>query len=241
MPLESSHCTEFGGEVFEMHPSGALYWPSQLSLLVADLHFEKGSSYHKTGQFLPPYDTHQTLEKLETVIKYFQPRRIFFLGDTFHDMSAWKRMPDVNKSRLLNVVENLEAVWIEGNHDLGGVPDRFKSLESIEVVGITLRHMMQRNYLGPEISAHFHPVGVIKFGGMRVRRPCFIKSDQKFVIPSFGVLTGGLDFTDDAFGDFHNRKTQLFFLGERKIFRSSAGYSKNIKLSRDDWNNRQNG
>ena len=113
VPLESSHCTEFGGRVFEMHPSGALYWPSQFSLLVADLHFEKGSSYHKTGQFLPPYDTHQTLEKLETVIKYFKPRRIFFLGDTFHDMSAWKRMPDVNKSRLLNVLKNLEAVWIE--------------------------------------------------------------------------------------------------------------------------------
>ena len=224
-----------------MHPSGALYWPSQFSLLVADLHFEKGSSYHKTGQFLPPYDTHQTLEKLETVIKYFEPKRIFFLGDTFHDRSAWKRMSDYNKSRLLNALENLEAVWIEGNHDQGGVSNRFKSLESIEVDGITLRHIMQKSFLGPEISAHFHPAGIIKFGGMRVRRPCFIKSDQKFVIPSFGVLTGGLDFTDDAFEDFHNRKTQLFFLGERKIFRSSAGYSKNIKLSRNDWNNRQNG
>ncbi len=241
MPLESSYCTEFGGEVFEMHPSGALYWPSQLSLLVADLHFEKGSSYHKTGQFLPPYDTHQTLEKLETVIKYFKPRRIFFLGDTFHDMSAWKRMPDVNKSRLLDVVEDLEVVWIEGNHDQGGLPDRFKSVKNIEVDGITLRHIMQRSFIGPEISAHFHPAGVIKFRGMRIRRPCFIKSGQKFVVPSFGVLTGGLDFSDDAFEDFHNCKTHLFFLGERKIFRSSAGYSKNIKSSRGDRNNRQRG
>ena len=241
MPLESSYCTEFGGEVFEMHPSGALYWPSQLSLLVADLHFEKGSSYHKTGQFLPPYDTHQTLEKLETVIKYFKPRRIFFLGDTFHDMSAWKRMPDVNKSRLLDVVEDLEVVWIEGNHDQGGIPDRFKSVKNIEVDGITLRHIMQRSFIGPEISAHFHPAGVIKFRGVSIRRPCFIKSGQKFVVPSFGVLTGGLDFSDDAFEDFHNCKTHLFFLGERKIFRSSAGYSKNIKLSRGDRNNRQRG
>ena len=224
-----------------MHPSGALYWPSQLSLLVADLHFEKGSSFHKTGQFLPPYDTHQTLEKLETVIKYFKPRRIFFLGDTFHDMSAWKRMPDVNKSRLLDVVEDLEVVWIEGNHDQGGLPDRFKSVKNIEVDGITLRHIMQRSFIGPEISAHFHPAGVIKFRGMRIRRPCFIKSGQKFVVPSFGVLTGGLDFSDDAFEDFHNCKTHLFFLGERKIFRSSAGYSKNIKSSRGDRNNRQRG
>ena len=84
MRLESSHCTEFGGSVFEMHPSGALYWPAQSSLLVGDLHFEKASSYHKTGQFLPPYDTHQTLQKLEAVIECFKPSRIFFLGDTMH-------------------------------------------------------------------------------------------------------------------------------------------------------------
>ena len=222
-----------------MHPSGALYWPSQFSLLVADLHFEKGSSYHKTGQFLPPYDTHETLEKLEAVIKCFEPRRIFFLGDTFHDRSAWKRMSDVNKSRLLNALENLEAVWIEGNHDQGGVTDRFQSLESIEVDGITLRHVMQKRFLGPEISAHFHPAGIIKFGGVRVRRPCFIKSAQKFVMPSFGVLTGGLDFADDAFKVFHNNETQLFFLGERKIFSSSQRYLQNIKLRGGNRNNKR--
>ena len=138
-------------------------------------------------------------------------------------------------------MEDLEVVWIEGNHDQGGLPDRFKSVKNIEVDGITLRHIMQRSFIGPEISAHFHPAGVIKFRGMRIRRPCFIKSGQKFVVPSFGVLTGGLDFSDDAFEDFHNCKTHLFFLGERKIFRSSAGYSKNIKSSRGDRNNRQRG
>ena len=37
---------------------------------------------------------------------------------------------------LLNAVENLEAVWIE-EITIGGVPDRFKSLEKIEVDGIT--------------------------------------------------------------------------------------------------------
>ena len=91
---------------------------------------------------------------------------------------------------------------------------------------------MQRSFLGPEISAHFHPAGVIKFGGMRVRRPCFIKSDQKFVMPSFGVLTGGLDFFNEAFEEFHKCETQLFFLGRRKIFRSSERYLKNKKVGR---------
>ena len=231
MRLESSHCTEFGGSVFEMHPSGALYWPAQSSLLVGDLHFEKASSYHKTGQFLPPYDTHQTLQKLEAVIECFKPSRIFFLGDTFHDPAAWDRMSGSNKSRLLNSLEKLEAVWIEGNHDQGIVPDRFELLSSVEVNGIILRHIMNRDALAPEISAHFHPVGVIKFRGVKIRRPCFIKSPHKFIIPSFGVLTGGLDVFNSAFEELHYQETQLFFLGEQKIFKPAERYFKNKKFS----------
>ena len=37
--------------------AGALYWPEQNLLAVADLHLEKGSSFAARGQLLPPYDT----------------------------------------------------------------------------------------------------------------------------------------------------------------------------------------
>ena len=128
-------------------------------------------------------------------------------------------------------MEKLEAVWIEGNHDQGIVPDRFKLLSSVEVNGIILRHIMNRDASGPEISAHFHPVGVIKFRGVKIRRPCFIKSPHKFVIPSFGVLTGGLDVFNIAFEELHYQETQLFFLGEQKIFKPAERYFKNKKFS----------
>ena len=60
---------EFAGHGFELHPSGALFWPDDLLLIVGDLHLEKASSYHAAGQFLPPYDTGQTLARLATVAK----------------------------------------------------------------------------------------------------------------------------------------------------------------------------
>ena len=41
-------------------PAGALYWPEQGLLAVADLHLEKGSSFAARGQLLPPYDTAET-------------------------------------------------------------------------------------------------------------------------------------------------------------------------------------
>ena len=43
---------------------GALYWPEERALIVADLHLEKGSSYAARGVLLPPYDTAATLARL---------------------------------------------------------------------------------------------------------------------------------------------------------------------------------
>ena len=41
--------------------AGALYWPEEGLLVVADLHLEKGSSFARRGTLLPPYDTTETL------------------------------------------------------------------------------------------------------------------------------------------------------------------------------------
>ena len=49
------------GVVLEAFPEGALWWADERLLVVADLHLEKGSSFARRGQMLPPYDTAETL------------------------------------------------------------------------------------------------------------------------------------------------------------------------------------
>ena len=66
-------------------PSGALVWPEAETLIVADLHLEKGSAYARHGTLLPPYDTRQTLMRLEDALRRHRPRRVVALGDSFHD------------------------------------------------------------------------------------------------------------------------------------------------------------
>ena len=41
---------------------GAVFWPARGTLLVADLHLEKGSAYASRGTMLPPYDTRRDLD-----------------------------------------------------------------------------------------------------------------------------------------------------------------------------------
>ena len=54
--------------------SGALFWPAAETLIVADLHFEKGSAYAARGVALPPYDTAATLQRLAAAFDQFKPR-----------------------------------------------------------------------------------------------------------------------------------------------------------------------
>ena len=49
------------GETMLLDPSGVAVLPESRALLVADLHLEKGSAFAGRRQYLPPYDTRETL------------------------------------------------------------------------------------------------------------------------------------------------------------------------------------
>ena len=66
-------------------PEGALWIGEAKTLIVSDLHLEKGSAYAVRGQMLPPYDTHAALVKLAALIERFEPEIVVSLGDSFHD------------------------------------------------------------------------------------------------------------------------------------------------------------
>src|SRR5690606_40310464 len=80
------------GRTFLAHQSGALFWPAERTLIVADLHFEKGSAYASRGLMLPPYDTRQTLLRLAQVIDGLEAETVVALGDSFHDSGAAARI-----------------------------------------------------------------------------------------------------------------------------------------------------
>src|SRR5205085_1014523 len=80
--------------------AGALYWPDESVLVVADLHLEKGSSYAKRGVLLPPYDTAATLARLAQLIVRYAPRRVVALGDSFHDGDGPARVAPPDRTAL---------------------------------------------------------------------------------------------------------------------------------------------
>ena len=184
----------FAGETFFPTAEGALFWPSEQALLVADLHLEKASWFARLGQFLPPYDSLATLTALAAEVERTRATRLFCLGDSFHDRFGCARLPVAARELLSNMTSKLDWTWIVGNHDPGFADHCGGRLEEeIEVGGIILRHEAVRGEARPEISGHFHPKLRLHLKGRRVSRRCFVTSAQKIIMPAFGSLTGGLD------------------------------------------------
>jgi uncharacterized protein len=184
----------FAGETFFAAADGALFWPREEALLVADLHLEKASWFARLGQFLPPYDSHATLSALAGQVERTGASRLFCLGDSFHDAFGCERLPDQARALLTGLTAKLDWTWIVGNHDPGFADHCGGKLEQeVEIAGVVLRHEVVRNDPRPEISGHFHPKLRVNLKGRHVSRRCFVVSASKMILPAFGALTGGLD------------------------------------------------
>ena len=184
----------FAGETFETTPSGALFWPARQALLVADLHLEKASWFARLGQFLPPYDSHATLTALARAFEQTQAKRLYCLGDSFHDRFGCDRLPAEARALLTELTGKLDWTWIVGNHDPGFADHCGGHIaDEVEIGGIVLRHEAVRGDPRPEMSGHFHPKLRLQLKGRHVSRRCFVVSQTKMILPAFGSLTGGLD------------------------------------------------
>ena len=192
----------FAGEIFVAGAEGALYWPARQALLVADLHLEKASWFARLGQFLPPYDSHATLSALAREVERTGAKRLYCLGDSFHDRFGCERLPAAARELLLRMTAALDWVWIVGNHDPGFSDHCGGCLaDELEVAGIVLRHEAVRDDPRPEMSGHFHPKLRLQLHGRHVSRRCFVVSATKLILPAFGSLAGGLDATHPAILD----------------------------------------
>lgn len=175
----------------------ALYWPEEQALLVADLHLEKASFFARTGQMLPPYDSRETLDRLAQAVRITGARRVYALGDNFHDSHGPGRLEPHAAGMLAALTRALEWVWITGNHDphLGAEAGGTR-VEELEIGGVTLRHQALPGTVGSELSGHYHPRLVVSARGRRIARPCAVRSDNRLILPAFGALTGGMDAAD---------------------------------------------
>jgi hypothetical protein len=183
----------FAGQEMRLVQGRALYWPREAALLVADLHLEKGSHFAKAGQFVPPYDSRETLGRLALALRETGARRVFCLGDNFHDDGGAERLEPHAAGMLAALTRATDWVWISGNHDARHDSQPGSAIDELEMSGVHLRHRARPGETAPELSGHFHPRLAVTVRGRRIVRPCAVSSGSRMILPAYGSLTGGMN------------------------------------------------
>ena len=182
----------FGGENFQPLPSGALYWPAERTLLVADLHLEKLSSFATRGQLLPPYDTGLTLARLAGDLLRTGAQTVIALGDSFHRDSGTASLLPSDRAALQALTGRANWIWLAGNHDpaphaLGG-----ECRSHLAFGELMFTHEPRRGQVGL-VAGHLHPAARIHINGRSVRRACFVHDRRLMLLPAYGAATGTLN------------------------------------------------
>jgi hypothetical protein len=214
---------EAAGAVFAADVSGALWSADASTLVVADLHFEKGSARAARGVHLPPYDTRTTLRGLAAALARYRPRRLIALGDSFHDCGGPARLDADDLAGIRALSESVEIFWVTGNHDpeipafVGG-----RVVSEVAIGGLVFRHE-PRPGDHAEVAGHLHPVAAVTSRGRRLRRRCFVSDGRRIVLPAFGAYTGGLNVLSEPFRPlFHGLEFAVWMIGREAVHRVSG-------------------
>lgn len=201
------------GVALEARASGALWVPGARILCVSDLHLGKsGRIARRGGALLPPYETVETLTRLEAELDVLNPTAVICLGDSFDDLDASRELDDDMRGWLARMQAGRRWVWIEGNHDPGPVDIGGSHLAELTAAGLTFRHIAADG-ASAEVSGHYHP----KHRMSGPARAAFLYDTNRLIMPAFGAYTGGLRSDASAFAGLFERPAFAVTTGKRAL------------------------
>ncbi|WP_397447652.1 ligase-associated DNA damage response endonuclease PdeM [Polaribacter sp. R77954] len=188
---QNIHCNQ---EVLTLTNQRVMYWKTQESLILSDLHIGKAAHFQKSGIPIPSSILEQDLERLAQLIHHFKTKKLIIVGDLFH--AEYNKDLDEFKHWLFNF-KDLKLILIKGNHDRlkQAIYDDFNIdvyQPSLELEAIQFVHDIvetQNNVF--TISGHTHPGVLLKGKGrQRIKLPCFQVTKNQLILPAFSLFTG---------------------------------------------------
>jgi DNA ligase-associated metallophosphoesterase len=209
----NGHDFRLAGSTLTAFGSGALWWAERRLLCVSDLHLGKSDRVaRRSGTLLPPYETQETLARLEKAIQSTNATTIVCLGDSFDDAEAEGALDEAERLWLARMQAGRRWIWIAGNHDPGPIGLGGSHLAEYHAPPLSFRHIAKASASG-EISGHFHPKTRVNAKGRSVTRACFLIDRTRAIMPAFGTYTGGLRATAQVLQDLMKHEAMAILTG----------------------------
>ncbi len=196
MPEVATVTLEVAGHTLMLLPEKAVFLPESDTLLVADAHLGKATSFRQLGVPVPAGTTQETLSVLTRLVDRLEAKRIVFLGDLLHSVRSMAPDTLATVLRWRERHGALELTLVRGNHDdRAGDPPAVLDIQPVDeplrLRGLALSHHPRAMADAYVLAGHLHPC--ISAGGRAHdwhRLPCFWFGARVGVLPAFGAFTG---------------------------------------------------
>ena len=202
--------------------SGSIYITELSILLMSDLHIGKSYSCAKNGNFLPPFEIDETIEKIKSIVDFYNPKKIISLGDSFHEASTLEIIDKIYIKNLNKIFKEREVIFIDGNHDAElkskeKIDANFK--DSLKLDNFNFTHIKNSKIINNlfEFSGHFHPKVSIIFNRVTYSLKCFVLGKNFCILPSFGTYTGGLNINSNTLKKIIPQKKTVIAIGKNHL------------------------
>lgn len=187
---------DVGGATLALMPQRCAYLPAQRTLLVADVHVGKASSFRGLGVPVPGGTTDGTLARLAAALAASGATHLVVLGDFVHSARSYARATLDALARWREAHATLRITLLRGNHDArAGDPPPWLGIETVDAP-LRCGPLLLAHEPGPRpeayvLAGHVHPCVVVGARGFdRLRLPCFHFGERVGVLPAFGEFTG---------------------------------------------------
>jgi uncharacterized protein len=215
-----------------------LFLKKQKILIIADTHIGYEEVLNRQGVMIPRTNFKDLIKNLELIFKKTSKlNKIIINGDIKHKFGKILELEWRNTIKLIDFLKKYckEVVLIKGNHDKVIEPiaekKQVKIQESIVIDDKLIMHgdkipdLSKYKKIKTIIIGHEHPSVSIKDNTRSERFKCFLvgkyKSKNLVVMPSFNVLTYGIDLVKEkSLGPFLKQNLNNFevFVVSNEVF-----------------------
>jgi uncharacterized protein len=185
------------GEQVYMMGERALYWPGTSTLVVADLHWGKASTFRAAGIPIPVGTTSDDLARLDSALQRTGARRMVVLGEPFPTKAgriASHTLAELRRWRSL--AGTFEILLVRSNHDRhAGDPPKDLQINCVDAPAFVPPFIFRHEPVDADgaygLAGHVHPaLTLVGRGLQRETLPCFLVGRRGMILPAFGSFTG---------------------------------------------------
>ncbi len=200
-------------EQLSLLPERAVWWPSQKTILLSDLHWGKSAHFRKHGIPMPGGTQHKDGQRLAGIVQKHGAERLIIAGDFFHSRHN-QEVEDFGIWRASH--KELHIDFVLGNHDI--LPrNAYESWNlcvhesSLLEKPFFISHDAVQNQDQFTIHGHIHPgVKLHGLGRQSFTLPAFCINHTCMVLPAFGEFTGCKIVRADDY-------QKLYVIGDGKV------------------------